>query len=45
VYHCTPRELDEQPLDVVLAHLACLAAEAEHQKVESARARIRRKRR
>jgi len=45
VYHCTPLELDQQPLEIVLAHLSCLAAEAEFQKVESARNRIKRKRR
>jgi hypothetical protein len=45
VYHCTPLELERQPLDIVLAHLSCLAAESEFQKVESARNRIRRKRR
>jgi hypothetical protein len=45
VYHCTPLALDEQPLETVLAHLSCLAAESGFQKIESARNRIKRKRR
>jgi hypothetical protein len=44
-YHCAPLELDAQPLDVVLAHIAVLQAEAEHQKLEAKRATIRRRRR
>lgn len=44
-YHCAPLELDAQPLDVVLAHIACLQAEAEHAKTEQRRAQIRRRRR
>jgi hypothetical protein len=44
-YHCPPLVLDEQPLDVVAAHLACMQAEAEYKKIESARARLRRRRR
>jgi len=47
MYHCTPLELDRQPLDVVSAHLAVEEAEAMHQKIERKReeARARRKRR
>lgn len=45
VYHCPPLVLDEQPLDTVLAHLACLAAEAEYQKIERTRSQMRRRRR
>ena len=44
-YRCTPRELDEQQLDIVLAHIAVLGAEAEYRKIETARARLRRGRR
>lgn len=44
-YHCAPLELDAQPLDVVLAHIAVLQAEAQHQKLEATRATIRRRRR
>lgn len=45
LYHCTPLALDEQPLDVVLAHLACVEAEATLQRVETARATARSRRR
>ena len=29
VYHCTPQELAEVPLDKVLAHLACMSVETQ----------------
>jgi hypothetical protein len=45
LYHCTPTELDRQPLDVVLAHLACVEAEATLQRIETVRATARGKRR
>jgi hypothetical protein len=45
LYHCTPLDLDRQPLDVVLAHLACVEAEAAHQTIETARAAARSRRR
>jgi hypothetical protein len=45
LYHCTPLELDRQPLDVVLAHIACVEAEAGHQKREAALAKARGNRR
>jgi hypothetical protein len=47
MYHCTPLELERQPLDVVLAHIACVEAESQYQKIERVRqeARSRRKRR
>ena len=42
-YHCTPLELDRQPLDVVLDHIQCLQAEVTNQKLEQRRAKLRRK--
>lgn len=45
LYHCTPLELDRQPLDVVLAHLACVEAEETIKRVETARATARSRRR
>lgn len=46
LYGCTPLELERQPLDVVLAHIACVEAEGQYQKIEATRAaaRARRKR-
>ena len=46
LYHCRPSELEGEPLDVVLAHIACIEAEAMYQKIEQTRAaaRARRKR-
>lgn len=29
VYHCTPRELEQQDLDTILDHLTCLRIEAD----------------
>jgi len=40
-YRCTPLELDRQPLDIVLDHLACLQAEIQHQKLEERRLKLK----
>jgi hypothetical protein len=45
LYHCTPLELERQPLDVVLAHIACVEAEATYQKIERVRQEARARRR
>lgn len=41
VYNCTPLELERQPLDVVLDHIACIHAEGEHRELEARRAALR----
>jgi len=41
VYNCTPLELERQPLDIVLDHIACIHAEGEHRQIEQRRAAMR----
>lgn len=41
LYHCTPLELDKQPLDVVLGHIACVVEENRQAKIEQARQQAR----
>jgi hypothetical protein len=42
-YHCTPLELDEQPMGMVLDHIACLQAEARNTQIEARRAKLRKR--
>lgn len=45
LYRCRPSELEGEPLDVVLAHIACIEAEGQYQKIEATRAAARARRR
>jgi hypothetical protein len=42
-YSCAPLELDAQPLDVTLDHIACLQAEAKHAEFEQRRRKLKRR--
>lgn len=35
LYHCTPVELEEIPIETILAHLICITEEQKYQKTHS----------